>query len=119
MARLAVSVTGIKALRRDFERLANKNRKAAQRLVAKNAIDIQRGAKRRDRVPVDIGRLRSSIEVDIKPDKLNAEVGTNVEYAPFVEFGTRHMRAQPYLGPAFEDGVESFMRDLKRELSRI
>lgn len=117
MARLAVSVTGIKALRRDFERLANKNRKAAQRLVAKNAIDIQRGTRRG--APVDTGRLRSGYEVDIKPDKLSAEVGTNIDYAPHVEFGTRHMRAQPHLGPAFEDGVESFMRDLKRELSRI
>lgn len=29
-------------------------------------------------------------------------VGTNVEYAPYVEFGTSRMGAQPYLRPAVD-----------------
>lgn len=31
-----------------------------------------------------------------------AHVGTNVEYAPYVEYGTRRMGAQPYLRPAMD-----------------
>lgn len=46
---------------------------------------------------VDSGRLRSSITWD--SDETGAVVGTNVEYAPFVELGTIHQRPQPYLVP--------------------
>lgn len=49
--------------------------------------------------PVDTGRLRASIHAG-KKGKGVAYVGTNVEYAPFVEFGTYKMRAKPYLRPA-------------------
>lgn len=51
--------------------------------------------------PVDTGRLRASITTE-KIGKAAYAVGTNVEYAPYVEFGTRKMRAQPYLRPALE-----------------
>lgn len=48
--------------------------------------------------PVDTGRLRSSITAT-KGDRV-VTIGTNVEYAAFVEFGTRYMAAQPFLRPA-------------------
>ena len=41
------------------------------------------------RTPVDTGRLRASIAVESQDDGLTAIVGTNVKYAPHVEFGTR------------------------------
>jgi len=52
--------------------------------------------------PVDTGRLRSSISVEDGEDGRGyfVKVGTNVEYAPYVEFGTYQMPAQPYLRPA-------------------
>lgn len=52
-------------------------------------------------VPVDTGRLRASITTrDSGP--LTWEVYTNVEYAPYVEYGTRYMAAQPFARPAYE-----------------
>ena len=42
--------------------------------------------------PVDTGRLRGSITSEVKP--LYGKVGTMVEYAPFVEHGTRYMEAR-------------------------
>jgi len=36
------------------------------------------------------------------PDKNSVIIGTNVEYAPYVELGTSKMAAQPYLNPALE-----------------
>lgn len=54
-------------------------------------------------VPQDTGTLGRSIQVSpnvgtgAKPE---VRVGTDVFYAPFVEYGTKHMAAQPYLGPA-------------------
>lgn len=51
-------------------------------------------------VPVDTGNLKGSITHEVKEKE--ARVGTNVEYAPFVELGTSKMAAQPYLNPALE-----------------
>lgn len=49
--------------------------------------------------PVDTGRLRSSIEM-VFVGVLAVRVGTNVEYALYVEMGTRDSPAQPFLRPA-------------------
>jgi HK97 gp10 family phage protein len=103
------------------------------RLVAnqydRSALAIEKNAKQK--VPVDVGRLRSDIQKQVtKSDHnrvVNAEVFNTVKYAPFVEFGTgdgatqipaeqqeyasqfkgktgrvRNYRARPYLFPAFE-----------------
>ena len=56
-------------------------------------------------VPVDTGRLRASINV--RREYLAKTIGTNVEYAAFVEFGTpigtgENGGPMPYLRPAFE-----------------
>lgn len=58
-------------------------------------------------VPVDTGRLRSSISWRLGQTAtgLFVEIGTNVEYAAFVEFGTRYMSAQPYLVPAVRAAI--------------
>jgi HK97 gp10 family phage protein len=71
--------------------------------------------------PVDLGRLRGSITVQMsdrgtepdgtveqgdiiqKPtDENTAFVGTAVDYAAYQEFGTVKMNAQPYLRPALD-----------------
>ena len=43
--------------------------------------------KAKENVVVDTGRLRSSITTEVRTDR--AIVGSNVKYAPHVEFGTR------------------------------
>jgi HK97 gp10 family phage protein len=52
--------------------------------------------------PVDTGLLRKSINHRVRKvkDTFIGEVGTNVEYAPFQEFGTSKMKPQPFLTPA-------------------
>lgn len=52
--------------------------------------------------PVDTGRLRASIVFLLgrTQNAVFAEIGTNVEYAPYQEFGTKYMTAQPFLIPA-------------------
>lgn len=49
--------------------------------------------------PVDTGRLRSSISYEV--EDLTVRIGSDVEYAIYVEMGTRYQRARPYLRPAF------------------
>lgn len=50
--------------------------------------------------PVDTGRLRNSITHAVESGEKAVYIGTNVEYAAFVELGTSRMKARPYLKPA-------------------
>ena len=60
-------------------------------------------AEAKKRCPVDTGLLRASITPVIE-SWAAGYVGTNTAYAPFVEYGTSKMPAQPFLEPAFEEG---------------
>jgi HK97 gp10 family phage protein len=53
------------------------------------------------------GRLRASISTRLGSDAqgVYCDVGSNVEYAGFVELGTRYMRARPYLRPALPAAI--------------
>lgn len=62
------------------------------------ALLVERKAK--ELCPVKTGTLRRSITRVI--ERRRAIVGSNVEYAPFVEMGTSKMTARPYLRPALE-----------------
>lgn len=64
--------------------------------------------------PVDTGRLRNSITH--ATDDEAAYIGTNVEYAVYVEMGTVNTPAQPYLKPAAADHMEKYRSILKSEL---
>lgn len=93
-------VEGLPELRVTLRKMTDRTRRNVEREVKRAALNVQNNAKRA--APVDTGRLRNSIAHEIEGDGLEATVGTNVEYAPFVEFGTRRGRAQPYLLPALE-----------------
>lgn len=49
---------------------------------------------------VRTGRLRNSISYGVDTDEPAVYIGSNVEYAPYVELGTSKMRARPFLKPA-------------------
>ncbi len=55
---------------------------------------------------VDTGRLRNSITHTSDED--TAYVGTNVEYAAYVEYGTSKMAARPYLKPAVNNNAAQY-----------
>lgn len=83
-------------------------------LLTKAAIMLERRAKEkasgRPGPRVVTGRLRASIthELDAKPVPMWAKVGSDVKYAPFVEFGHlsrggTKVPAYPFLTPALEE----------------
>ena len=68
-------------------------------------------------VPVDTGRLRASIRNEARrtQTRFTAFVGTNVEYAPFVEFRTSYLRlgldiAKPPILSLFSDRIGRYLR---------
>ena len=68
--------------------------------------------------PVDTGRLRNSITHQ-QYDESTEIIGTNVEYAPYVELGTKRQKAQPYLRPAAENHADEYKAIWNNELSKI
>lgn len=74
--------------------------------------------------PVDTGRLRNSITasshlLDGRLPGGEGEVGTNVEYAPYVEYGTRFQKPQPYMRRGAENSVPTANRIFKERMSRL
>ena len=55
----------------------------------------------------DTGNLKNSI-THAQMDENTEVIGTNVEYAPYVEMGTQRSKAQPYLKPAAEDHLDEY-----------
>ena len=96
-----------------LEKRVEKAIKAAEKELQLTALEIERDAKLN--APVDTGMLRASITSTGSGSEY--EIGTNLEYAPFVEFGTRDMAAQPFLFPAFEKGVRDLQKNIKKAVA--
>ena len=62
--------------------------------------------------PVDTGRLRNSITHQQESENVEV-IGTNVEYAPYVELGTSKMSARPFLRPAAEGHAAEYSAIIK------
>lgn len=65
--------------------------------------------------PVDTGELRGSIKGEVV-SQFEGRVIATAEHAPFVEFGTVHMVAQPFMAPAVEQHRTQFVRDTKSKV---
>lgn len=83
--------------------------KAAQ-IIAKTAFDLQ--ARAQLRAPVDTGYLRASIQAK-EVTRLHWQVVVGAEYGIYVEYGTRHAAAQPYLHPAMDAVRDPFIQAMK------
>lgn len=68
------------------------------------------------RCPVDTGNLRGSITYEVDAGDSAVYIGTNVEYAPYVELGTSRQKAQPFLRPAASEHGEQYRRVLEKTL---
>ena len=66
--------------------------------------------------PVDTGRLKGSITHRQKSEDTEI-IGTNVEYAPYQEFGTYKMAAHPFMRPAIENHVAEYVKIAKQVFS--
>lgn len=63
---------------------------------------------------VDTGRLRGSITHTTDNDA--AYIGTNVEYAPYVELGTYRMAERPFLRNAIANYTDDYKRIIESGL---
>lgn len=62
------------------------------------------------RAPVQTGALRSSISYRVLESEGRVIVGSNMEYAPYVELGTSRNRGYPFLEPAIMENHQKLKR---------
>lgn len=126
-----VTIKNIDRLTQRLNKIANMELKKTMRDATKVV-----HAQAKELAPVDTGNLAGSIhqEVKVKGENLEGRVFTNVEYAPYVEFGTgvkgngsypydiegldlaykedwAGMVAQPYMYPALKQN-EKYIKNL-------
>ena len=98
---LSVSInTNAQQLAKKFDKDVEQIKRFLDVAVKKASFVVERGAK--IKAPVDTGRLRSSIQTDIRT--LTGTIRPTVDYASFVHEGTRHMTGRPFLKDALTEG---------------
>ncbi len=114
-----VIVVGLRELGRNIHEIEGKARTSIEEALIKSALFVERDAKLNS--PVDTGRLRASIshvENDFGTNNPSVEIGTNVEYAQAVEYGTSKKAAHPFLFPAFNSNKQKILKEIARALMR-
>ena len=74
--------------------------------------------------PVDTGRLRASITPEVKVAQIRGQevqgvAGSNVEYAPYQEFGTVFMKGKFYLKRAIEKNAPKLSGAIVRAIQNF
>lgn len=115
---VSVDTSGLLALAGRFARNAATVEPKAAAIIAKGAHDIVRLAQQLVAAnSVETGHLEHSIGVTFEDNGLTAVVGPTVDYARYVEFGTRDMDAEPFMRPAADavlPGVNAALLHLLR-----
>lgn len=109
MAR-SIQIKGIDKLQKKLRK--NATMADVKTIVRTNGIEMNRTASRL--APVDTGFLRRSIVFTIADGGLTANSTAGAEYAPYLEYGTRFMSAQPFMRPAYNQQKAKFKSDMGR-----
>lgn len=147
MARINLKVSDFNEAIAMLEEIKEDKVEGVKRIVNDTAVAVMIGAKAR--VGVDSGRLRSSIHLRPSSGGLQVDVGSNLEYAVYQEYGTgifaeegngrktpwvyyyqgnkgprgfrftRGSKPQPFLRPAFNSEKDNYVARLREELGDI
>jgi len=115
-----VKIEGVKELQSKFKALDKELQIILSQAVSAGAAVVERDAK--IRCPVDTGTLRRSLremKQNKTPGRIESQIGTDTEYAPHVEFGTRYQRAQPYLRPALDENTNEIQAAFETRLNQL
>nr|DAF82093.1 MAG TPA: putative tail component [Caudoviricetes sp.] len=100
-----------------FDELQKKLRKNAKLADVKKNVAIngsQLTANAQKLAPVDTGNLKRSITMRTKDNGMTSRTKAHVDYAAYVEYGTRFQGKQPYMKPAYCKQKVKFIKDLER-----
>ncbi len=106
-------VEGQKELAAKLKKISQTATNEIEQALVNSALFVERDAK--IKAPIDTGRLKSSLShktENFGTDNPVVTVGTNVEYAPYVEFGTSRQSAKPYLYPALIENKAKILKEI-------
>ena len=109
-----IKIDGLDKLEKKLK--ANATLDDVKRVVRQNGAELQKRMQSKADFTkgYQTGTTKRSIGLEIKDAGLTAESGPETEYAPYVEFGTRFMEAQPFVRPALDEQAQTFKRDLQK-----
>jgi len=119
---MTIQLQGFKSLSRALKQLPDKVAGKVIRSATLSGAGIIR-KEARSRVSVDDGTLKKSISSKLK-DKSDTHVAYSVGptnkafYGTFIEFGTEHIRAKPFLRPAFDEKKGEAARKIEERLAK-
>ena len=111
---MKIKVTGLDKLEKALK--DNMNLEDVRKVVRQNGSEMQKKMQENAdfKQGYQTGTTKRSIGLEIKDGGYTAEAGAKSEYAPYLEFGTRFMDAQPFIKPAYDDQVRQFKKDMQR-----
>ncbi|HJK81933.1 MAG TPA: HK97 gp10 family phage protein [Methanocorpusculum sp.] len=112
-----LGIEGLQELNQEFNDLENALTQEIITALMRGGMIIEADAQRR--CPVDTERLRTSLTTDVEREGETTfvlKVGTNVEYASFVEYGTSRMAAQPFLRPAVDAKAKDVVDEIRESI---
>ena len=102
----------------DLNKKLKKNVKmdTVKKVVNQNGIELTREMvkKAEFKKGYQTGTTKRSIALSLENNGLTAVVEPATEYSPYLEYGTRFMEAQPFVGPAFNIQKGSFKSNMKK-----
>lgn len=105
-----MKITGVEALEKELKKFANLD--DVKNVVKMNGAEMQKSAMKK--APVDTGALKRYIMLSIMDGGFTVRVNSLMNYAPYVEYGTRYQTAQPFIRPSLKEQEIKFRNDLKR-----
>lgn len=105
-------------LEKQLMELINNIDKSAESILEEGCENIKTEAKKL--APVDTGKLKDSIDTRFASKKYDHEgyVYSDIDYALFVELGTRYQAPQPFLYPAYTQNKEFFRNRLIESINK-
>lgn len=109
-----IKIEGLEELEKKLK--ANATLDDVKRVVRQNGAELQK--KIQDKADFtkgyQTGTTKRSVGLEITDGGFTADSGPTTEYAPYVEYGTRFMEAQPFVRPALEEQAAQFKSDMQK-----
>ena len=110
----SIKITGLKELEKKLKDNVTMN--DVKTVVRHNGAELQ--SKIQDNAEFtkgyQTGTTKRSVGLEIIDDGFTAESGPTTEYAPYLEYGTRFMDAQPFVKPALDQQKKEFQSDMQK-----
>lgn len=111
-----IQVTGVKELQQALLKREAEHQAATKRIIRNHGAKLQRKMMKNAVFTKGYsqGDTQASIGLEITLSGFAANVGPTTHYAPYLEYGTRFMEAQPFVDKSLQQQKPEFFADLNK-----